>query len=579
MPAPDNFMARTECARDQPPERGIMNSNESEQQSDRKSFEKFQEILRVSHRTLDAANVFTDLPPLLEAFAEIVRNFTGCTGVGIRILDPLGGMPYELFEGFPDRDKPWKCQSNDAASPTLCADIINGCCAPHMTCCTEDGSFFANSPDAFAAYMNANPAVHMCSACCSNGCASMALIPLRSWDKTLGLIHMADARTDMLPLDKIQVLEKAALQLGIAVQRKQAMEEVERSQQNLKSVFDAIPDLIVICDRQLRIIMSNWKFHGAPEGADRKAGSLCFKTLMNRDAPCSHCAILRVFETGSPIFDEYENPQDGRIKEIRAFPIRSESGRIEHVVGNIRDITENKRTERMLLEAKREAEFYLDLMSHDLTNFNQVLLGNLKLLERRADLGEAALRNLETCKRQVAKTENLIAKVRAFSSVREVDRDMLYAVDIDMVIADCLKMFKTIYHSKQIHVQFAPEPGHHALATDLLEHVIINILENAVKHSERDPVLLDITVQDAEPQQDGFWEIRISDNGPGVPDEMKTGIFDRYARINHEKRGTGLGLSLCRAIIESFGGNIRVQDRVESQTEMGSSFVLTIPKK
>jgi len=103
------------------------------------------------------------------------------------------------------------------------------------------------------------------------------------------------------------------------------------------------------------------------------------------------------------------------------------------------------------------------------------------------------------------------------------------------------------------------------------------VIENAVKHVAEDKVQLAITVSGAASDPAGFWEISVADNGPGVPDEMKEKIFDRYSKIGAEK-GMGLGLSLARAITEKFGGSIWVENRAPGKPAGGSVFKIAIPK-
>lgn len=542
------------------------------------AFEKYKEMLLVSHRTLDAANLFTDMPSLLEAFLQIVKTFMGCSAVSVRILDADGHVTHMEHSGFAPGD--CALDTNLSAGAARCprADVILGTTDAGLSCITDSGSLFTNRLNRAGMQETPEADAHPCGGCSRNRYASSALIPLRSWNSTLGLIHLADLREDMAPLEKIVALESAAMQLSIAIQRKQAVSELKESQRNLKSVFDAIPDMILICDRQLKIIMSNREELGRNPSKDPHAVDQCCKILGSGNGVCDGCIIQSVFETAQPAIEEVVNAWDHSVREIRAFPVFNDEGNVQHVVGNIRDITQIKRGELMLKDAKQEAEFYLDLMTHDLTNFSQVLLGNLLLFERFEDPGETGRKYLATCRRQVAKIESLLSKVRAFSQVKQVDENMLQKTDIDAMIHDSVKSLRTLYPKKRIEISFEQCAQHMGLGTDLLEHVIMNILENAVKYADKDPVHIGIVIDNALRGRDDFWEIRISDNGPGVPDGMKSKIFERYSRATQEKRGTGLGLSLSKAIIEKFGGSIRVQDRVAGHPEQGSTFIVTLPR-
>ena len=112
------------------------------------------------------------------------------------------------------------------------------------------------------------------------------------------------------------------------------------------------------------------------------------------------------------------------------------------------------------------------------------------------------------------------------------------------------------------------------LPTDgkLIVQTIINLLENAVKHTpESAEVCLSASAKD------GMVSISVADTGSGVPDAMKEKIFDRFVMgrsgVADGKRGLGLGLAICRAIVEAHGGKIWVEDNVPH----GARFVFTIP--
>lgn len=259
------------------------------------------------------------------------------------------------------------------------------------------------------------------------------------------------------------------------------------------------------------------------------------------------------------------------------IPILDEKENLLGYMGADMDVTERKQSEEAVIKAKKEAEFYLDLMAHDLTNFNQIALGNLSLLERVAELDEKQKKYLESCKRQVFKSENLISKGRAFARAKQMEKEALLSIDINKYIRDTISMVKTLYPRKLIEVEFEPSGEKIAMGNELLESVLMNVLENAVKHSSEDKVWFAVSVTDTEDDTQKFWEIRVEDKGSGIPDEMKGKIFDRYEKIGKE-RGIGLGLSLAKAIMEKFGGRIWVEDRVKGDHSKGSLFKIMIVK-
>ena len=107
---------------------------------------------------------------------------------------------------------------------------------------------------------------------------------------------------------------------------------------------------------------------------------------------------------------------------------------------------------------------------------------------------------------------------------------------------------------------------------DRLVQVMVNLLGNAIKFSAKDTTVK-VVVED----KDQMVTVRIIDQGRGVPDELKTAIFERFkqveARDGTERKGTGLGLAICKAIVEQHGGSIGV----ESEPGKGSTFWFGLP--
>ena len=120
----------------------------------------------------------------------------------------------------------------------------------------------------------------------------------------------------------------------------------------LHHVFNAIPDLLTVHDRDFNTIMSNWHGHESVPEAERQGQPKCYRVYHHRDRPCDDCHVLEVLATGQPIKVKKVNPVDGRVREVSAYPIRDESGRVVLVVEHVRDITERHLAEQALKESE-----------------------------------------------------------------------------------------------------------------------------------------------------------------------------------------------------------------------------------
>jgi two-component system phosphate regulon sensor histidine kinase PhoR len=108
-------------------------------------------------------------------------------------------------------------------------------------------------------------------------------------------------------------------------------------------------------------------------------------------------------------------------------------------------------------------------------------------------------------------------------------------------------------------------------ANPLIEDIFSNILSNAIKYAPRDTTIAVDLMEEAE-----SWVLSCSDEGEGIPDAHKEGIFERYERRDKKGvKGTGLGLAIAKRVVELHGGSIWVEDNPKG----GSTFLVRLPKK
>jgi signal transduction histidine kinase len=126
-------------------------------------------------------------------------------------------------------------------------------------------------------------------------------------------------------------------------------------------------------------------------------------------------------------------------------------------------------------------------------------------------------------------------------------------------------------------VNYTPaSAGCKVVADELLYDVFANIVENAIKHACRVPVV-NIRLDQAARAGRDYCRISVEDNGPGIPGELKRAVFDRMRRGDTKAKGSGLGLYLVRTLVESYGGRVWVEDRVNGDRSGGSRFVVLLP--
>lgn len=255
----------------------------------------------------------------------------------------------------------------------------------------------------------------------------------------------------------------------------------------------------------------------------------------------------------------------------------------------LQDITLRQEVERL----KKE---FLAMVSHDLRTPLTTILGSMQLLQA-GPLGPLNNKGHEHVSVAEAETERLIALVNTLLDIEKFESGQMELhrepIDITNLSTQALNALSSQAAKRQIELSQTVELGDDSGETltdearndriDALKmvpldqaslmQVMINLISNALKFS---PSGTAIVVSTSLCEQ--FVEVRIKDQGRGVPEAMKATIFERFKQVDitdrTEKKGSGLGLSICKLIVESHDGKIGVDSTIGE----GSTFWFRIPR-
>jgi PAS domain S-box-containing protein len=239
------------------------------------------------------------------------------------------------------------------------------------------------------------------------------------------------------------------------------------------------------------------------------------------------------------------------------------------------DITDRKRAEVSLMESKAQADLYVDLMGHDINNLNQVALGYLELATERLALDEESREFIVKPMEALMKSSQLIDKVKKLQLMRSGHLESK-TVDLGRIIEDVVRTYSGV-PGRAVTINYIPVKGL-VSADELLTDVFSNLVLNAIKHSPCDkPLVIDISVSELPVDGKDHYRITVDDNGPGIPDERKESVFGRFSTGPNHVKGSGLGLYLVKSLVESYGGSVWVENRVDGNYKQGSRFVVVLP--
>jgi len=274
--------------------------------------------------------------------------------------------------------------------------------------------------------------------------------------------------------------------------------------------------------------------------------------------------------SGKPIaYLEILKPRDDRIPD-------SETIEVIEIFASLAGIAiENARMFQEHIDSRKNAELYTDVLSHDIKNFNQAILGYLDLLKLKTDKPEI-FSLVGKIGEQVMNTSWLASNVRTLSKVTFGETD-LTRTDLGSVLVQCEKSLSQYYPNRKIVFKNLIEgQPFHTMADDLIWELFTNLLTNAVKYDLHDPLEIEVTVEKSVRDDLRYWRISIADHGRGIPDEVKAVIFDRFSKAPRRK-GEGMGLHIVSTLTRRYSGKVWVEDRVSGDYTKGAVFKIDLP--
>lgn len=260
---------------------------------------------------------------------------------------------------------------------------------------------------------------------------------------------------------------------------------------------------------------------------------------------------------------------DHIIIAVTAFPLLDANGKFLGGVELFRDITSSKKMER-------ERKNFLSMFAHDMKNAVMTSLGFLSRLHsgKTGPLTEKQHDYLKVVTSELQKIESLITNFLEFSRLETKEyTPKREPFDIKTAITQFIESARIEADKKNINIIFeSSEALPVTIHADLvmMGRVLSNLLNNAVKYTAPEGT---IKVELSNREKDVL--VQVTDTGIGISENHLPYIFDAFFRVSRDARGSGLGLSIVKTIIEAHGGKVRV----DSTLGKGSSFSFTLPKE
>ncbi len=356
---------------------------------------------------------------------------------------------------------------------------------------------------------------------------------------------------------------------------------------DVTSIINALPHPFYVIDVETHtVVMANQ----AASDVGIVPQSKCYKVTHHQDTPCNSknhpCPISLLEKAGnlaeSSVTVEHvhiEKDNEKHIIEITAHPIKDENGKITQILEYAVDITDRKNAEEELEHKAQNLENlnkslneFTSVVSHDLKQPLTSGLGYLGLLEE--ELGDGLEETVQLCVSSLRRVfmdmnkliDNLLNLSRLSSREQELE-----LIAFDRLLDEVLSMNEDVISSRQVEILRQPLPQ---LTGDRIQlrQLFYNLVANALKFTDKESIVIEVGAV----QKGNIWEITIKDNGIGIPETYLQKIFDPFVKLydSHTYPGHGVGLAICRKVMELHSGTIRAESIEEGK---GSTFIMTFP--
>ncbi|KOX97043.1 sensor histidine kinase [Halorubrum tropicale] len=223
--------------------------------------------------------------------------------------------------------------------------------------------------------------------------------------------------------------------------------------------------------------------------------------------------------------------------------------------------------EERLKRQRDDLRLLNQVMRHDIRNDLQLVGAYAELLDDHVD--EEGEKYLDVIKRNTQSAVSLTTTVRDLAEVMLREDAEPSRVTLDRVLSQQVEEVRSGY-SEAVFTVEGSYPEVEVVGDEMLSSVFRNLLRNAVQHNDKTPptVAVSASVDEAA----GVAEVRVADNGPGVPKDQRDEIFGKGEK-GLDSPGAGIGLYLVRSLVETYGGDVWVEDNDPE----GAVFVVRLP--
>jgi len=346
--------------------------------------------------------------------------------------------------------------------------------------------------------------------------------------------------------------------------------KIRESKRNLEAIFDGIQNRLSIQTPDYQIFRVNRavieKYHTTYQ---ELIGRKCYEAYYQRSSPCEKCPVAITVETKQPTSSIMKISEEETTLRTSSYPILDEKGRLLSIIEYVEDITEEQRLQEQLIQSEKLAGVGVlaSGVAHEINNPLSGVIGMAEVAIEEENLPEIKdyLKDILNCGIRI---KEIVNGLRTYSRIAKQGEQGL--VDINEVLEESLKMVRLATKTTSIEiVKSFQSVGKIAANVGEVQQVFTNLITNAFQAMNEKGGALTLSTRSFK----DTVEIKVSDNGMGIPQKNLNKIFDPFFTTKKIGEGTGLGLNIVYRIITKYEGTIDV----ESKEGIGTTFTIKFP--
>ena len=401
---------------------------------------------------------------------------------------------------------------------------------------------------------------------------SAAAVPLRAHGVVVGTMVIADPRAGGFETEHIRLLSTVATHAAVVLANARFFAMVERAKEQWETAFDALREGIAVVDAGGRVQRANRSLAAfLGRAVPEVAGEPLCQALFDR--PQAMMDLLDQARGGNgPPPLVARSDRLGRTVRITAASIPSTTSE-RSVVVLVEDVTDQQTLETQLIQSEKLAAVgqLVSGVAHELNNPLTSIAGLSEFLLEQKELGPKDKGHLQVIHEQAERASRIVRNLLTFARKGPAEEAH---VDVGDVIRQTLLLMSYDLKLKDIAIEVDLAPRLPGVLGDrhAVQQVMLNLLTNAAQAVDAAPPGGPRRVH-VRAWFDNLVHVRVTDTGPGIPDDIVPHIFTPFFTTKEPGHGTGLGLSITYSIIEAHGGHIAH----ERPPEGGAAFRIDLP--